>query len=454
MVIILNRFKTFMINFTIIISSSFILQIIKLIFGIYISNKVSSEAMGVFQLIMTVYMFGITLASAGINITCMKIVSEEIALKNYKSAKKTSIKCTLIGLIAGILSGALFCLNSNFITTHCLHNKVQQNIIYLIATALPLISMSASISGYFMAIRKVNKTVIGNFIEQISKVISTCIILKYFCNISSINSICFSLILGDVISEIISFIYFALAYILDLIGNKKIDTSYYIDNIKNRLYRNKLKIKLNSKIFNILIPIALTSYIRSGISTLKQLIIPSSLERSGINCEKALSDYGIISAMAMPIVMFPSIFLGIFSNLLIPEFSRYYATKDYYKIKKYTHKLIMLTLLFSCFISFIFWNFGQQIGLLIYNNAYVGNYIKVFSLIIPFMYVDIIIDSILKGIDEQVFVMKVNIIDLAISTFLIIFIVPILGIKGYILSIFISEIFNLILSLRKLLKFK
>ena len=139
------------------------------------------------------------------------------------------------------------------------------------------------------------------------------------------------------------------------------------------------------------------------------MIIPSSLERSGINCEKALSDYGIISAMAMPIV------LGIFSNLLIPEFSRYYATKDYYKIKKYTHKLIMITLLFSFFISFIFWNFGQKIGLLIYNNAYVGNYIKVFSLIIPFMYVDIIIDSILKGIDEQVFVMKVNIIDLIIS---------------------------------------
>lgn len=444
-----------MINFTIVISSSLILQIIKLIFGIYISNKVSSEAMGVFQLIMTVYMFGITLASAGINITCMKIVSEEIALNNYTAAKKTSIKCTLIGLIAGILSGALFSLNSNFITIHCLHNKVDQNIIYLIAIALPLISMSASISGYFMAIRKVNKTVVGNFIEQISKVISTCVILKYFCNISSINSICFSLILGDVISEIISFIYFAFTYIFDLIGNKKIG-DFYSNNVRSRLSNKKLnfKFKLNSKIFNILIPIALTTYIRSGISTLKQLIIPSSLERSGINCEKALSDYGIISAMAMPIVLFPSIFLGIFSNLLIPEFSRYYATKDYYKIKKYTHKLIMITLLFSCFISFIFWNFGQKIGLFIYNNAYVGNYIKVFSLIIPFMYVDIIIDSILKGIDEQVFVMKVNIIDLIISTFLIIFIVPILGIKGYVLSIFISEIFNLILSLRKLLKFK
>ena len=441
-----------MINFAIIISSSFILQIIKLIFSIYISNQVSSEAMGVFQLIMTVYMFGITLASAGINITCMKIVSEEIALKNYKSAKKTSIKCTLIGLIAGTLSGILFCLNSEFITVHCLHNKVRENVIYLIAIALPLISMSAAISGYFMAIRKVKKNVVGNFIEQISKVISTCIILKYFCDVSSINNICFALILGDVISEIISFIYFSFAYIYDLVGNRKINTTY-INNVKNKITNNTFKFRLNSKILNILIPIALTSYIRSGISTLKQLIIPSSLERSGINCEKALSDYGIISAMALPIVMFPSIFLGIFANLLIPEFSRYYATKDYYKIKKYTHKLIMITLLFSCFVSFIFWNWGQEIGLLIYNNAYVGNYIKIFSIIIPFMYVDIIIDSILKGIDEQVFVMKINIIDLAISTFLIIFIVPILGIKGYILSIFISEIFNLILSLRKLLKF-
>lgn len=44
--------------------SSFALQMIKLIFNIYVSNQIDREALGVFGLIMTVYMFGITLAAS------------------------------------------------------------------------------------------------------------------------------------------------------------------------------------------------------------------------------------------------------------------------------------------------------------------------------------------------------------------------------------------------------
>ena len=46
------------------VGSSFLLQIIRLVFNIYVSNQIDREALGVFQLIMTVYMFGITLAAS------------------------------------------------------------------------------------------------------------------------------------------------------------------------------------------------------------------------------------------------------------------------------------------------------------------------------------------------------------------------------------------------------
>ena len=46
------------------VGSSLFLQIIRLIFNIYVSNQIEREALGVFQLIMTAYMFGITLAAS------------------------------------------------------------------------------------------------------------------------------------------------------------------------------------------------------------------------------------------------------------------------------------------------------------------------------------------------------------------------------------------------------
>ena len=68
------------------------------------------------------------------------------------------------------------------------------------------------------------------------------------------------------------------------------------------------------------------------------------------------------------------------------------------------------------------------------------------------MYLDIIIDSILKGLDAQVDVMIINVFDCLISIAFIYFLVPILGFNGYIISIFISEVVDFSLSGHKLLK--
>lgn len=79
----MSKFKIFMINTLILFSSSLILQVIGIVFNIYISNKIGSEALGVFTLIMSVYIFGITLASAGINIATTRVVSEELASRKW-----------------------------------------------------------------------------------------------------------------------------------------------------------------------------------------------------------------------------------------------------------------------------------------------------------------------------------------------------------------------------------
>ena len=73
-------------------------------------------------------------------------------------------------------------------------------------------------------------------------------------------------------------------------------------------------------------------------------------------------------------------------------------------------------------------------------------------LIIP-MYLDNkLIDNILKGLDKQVGVMKCNIIDLFTSILGIFILLPILGIKGYILITFFSILLNFSISFIQLKK--
>lgn len=432
----MKKIKLFFINGIILTITSLIMRMAGLIFNIYITNKVGSEAIGVFGLIMSIYMLAITVATSGINLATTRIVSEEITKCRESGAKKAVITCILYSLTFGIITSIILILNSNYICINWLHGKVSSKPLYFIGIALPFISMSCAINGYFTAIGKSFKTASSQIFEFIIKIIATIYILKKLFP-QNIESTCLALIVGDCISEICSFTYLILLFLFDKIIKK---------------YYKKTSFKYSKRIFRVTIPVALTSYIRSGLSTLKQLIIPSGLEKHGISCDEAMSQYGLINGMVMQIITFPSVFINSFSNLLIPEYCYFNEKKTYTKMNITTFKIFKLSLLYSIYIGALFFNFSNEISITIYKNHEAALFIKVMSLLIPFIYIDGIIDNILKGLDKQVTVMLCNILDLFISIGSIYLLLPIYGIYGYIIVIYISEIFNFSISFWQLKK--
>lgn len=249
--------------------------------------------------------------------------------------------------------------------------------------------------------------------------------------------ICISLILGNIISEILSFIY--------------IYTLYKFDERKFTTY-NPTRYFFEKRILEITIPVGLTSFIRSGLSTIKQILIPMGFEKNGNTCEQALSNYGLISGMAMPLILFPNTIILAFSNLLIPEFTEFYAKSEYSKINRITKRIFKYTLFFSIISSVLLFIFANQFSYLMYKSTNVVIYIKLLCPLIPIMYIDNVVDAILKGLDKQVTVLKINILDLLSSILLIFLIIPKFGIAGYIFTIYFSELLNFSLSFRSLRK--
>lgn len=432
-----QKSKLFLINGAILTSTSLLMKFAALIFNIYISNQIGSEAVGVFSLVMAVYLFFITVATSGLNIAVTVIVSEKFALNKNQQAIKAIRTCIFFSLLLGIAAGGLILLFSNFITSKCLHNMVSSRPLFYIAIGLPFIAMSSCISSYFTTIRKAYKNAISQVFEFTIKMFATIILLKI--NISNgVEAICISLILADVISEICSFTLIFILYIIDIKLKKLEDIRSFGQRIN---------------IFKIAFPVAVTSYIRSGLSTLKQLIIPTQLEKSGISCSRALSQYGMINGMVLPVITFPTVFTDSYSMLLIPEFSTYVAQKNYKAINYIANKIFKITCAFTMCICSIFFIFSNDLGLAIYNNIEIGYYFKIFTPFIFFMYMDHIIDCILKGLNKQFGVMCCNILDLSITTCFIYFLLPVLGIKGYVLSIFFSEVLNFSISLFQLFKY-
>ena len=388
---------------------------------------------------MSVYVFGITLGSFGIHLAITRLVSEELAIGNKESARRIAKRCIAISFVCGMMASILFFLWRDFIVQSCLHGKVSKNVIYLICIAIPFIAVSSAISGYFVAVRRVYKSTIAQFFEQIIKIAVTAFFLNLFLP-NGLEYACFSLILGDLLSEIFSFLCNYTLYIRDVKIYKTSYTTHYRPNYYNQ------------KIFRISLPVAITSFIRSGLSTLKQMIIPHSFEKGQMNCSQALSIYGEINGMAMPIVLFPNVIFSSISSLFVPEFASYNAQKKQKTIQKITHIILIISLAISAVISIILFFFADHLGMWIYKEHSIAYYIKILSPIAIFILLDCVIDNILKGLDAQNDVMMINILDLFINILLIYTLVPKFGIYGYLLSMYFSEIFNLALSLRKLMK--
>lgn len=426
--------KTFILNGLILTLTSLILRCIGMFFNSYISQKIGAEAIGLYGLIMSVYGFGITIALSGINLATTKIIAEEIAIGNIGNIKKVVQKCLIFSLLFSGIGSILLIFSAPYITSTLLHNKISCVPFYIISISLPFISMSSCLTGYFSAVRNSIKPACDQVFEHILKVCFISLLLNYFMP-SGLEYICISLILGNIIAEILSFFFIYILYNLD----KKKYSKYSCTNS----YFEK-------RILNITIPVGLTSCIRSGLSTLKQVLIPLGFEKNGNSCEKALANYGLISGMAMPLVLFPNIIILAFSNLLIPEFAEFNVRSDYSKINRVSKKILKYTALFSIIISIILFIYADKCSYFMYKTNETTIYIRLLVPLIPFMYVDNVVDAILKGLDRQVTVLKINILDLFTSILLIFIVIPKFGIMGYIFIIYFSELLNFSFSLKAL----
>jgi stage V sporulation protein B len=292
-------------------------------------------------------------------------------------------------------------------------------------------------NGYFSAVRRVYKSATVLIIEQFLQIFFTVKFLSLFA-LKNVEYACVAIAIGTLISELISLLYNGLLCYLDLRKHSGKST--------------EVTPGITKRMINISFPLALSTYFRSGLVTIEHLLIPYGLRKNGASYAASMSTYGLVHGMVFPIIMFPSCIIYSFSGLLVPELASFNEKKEYDKINKMISRAIRYSIYFSVGVSGVMMCYAYEISMVFYNSAEAYEYIKLFAPLITVMYLDGTVDGILKGLNEQLYSMKINIADALISVLLVYFLVPHLGVKGYIIAIFVCEIFNCTMSLMRLVK--
>lgn len=430
----MRKLKLFLINAAILTLTSLVIRTTGVFFSVYISNKIGALGMGLYQLIMSVYSFAITVASSGAGLASTRLVAEELAHGSHTGIKRAMRRCVCYSAFFGLLAWALLFFNAPFIGEVWLGDRRTISSLYLLSINLPFLAVASTFSGYFTAMRRISKNACAQIVEQFIRITATVCLLQLMVP-SGLEYGCIAVVLGGSISEIGSFFYLLLLFLRD----------------KRKLPNDgKSGKRLTPRLFGIALPVALSAYIRTGLSTIKHLMIPKGLQKHGGSPESVLAQYGMVSGMAMPVIMFPSAFLSAFSSLLVPEVTECNEQKRYERIDYIISLVFQINLFFSIGVCGVLMCFSNSLGDIIYHSQQVAGYIKILAPLAILIYLDNSVDSLLKGLNQQISAMRHDIFDLMVSIVLIWFLLPLYGIKGYIIVMFTSMLINISLSINSL----
>lgn len=441
----MDKLKRFFINGFLMTVVTLAIRYISVAFNIYITNKIGATAMGLFTLISSVYGFALTLATSGISLATTKLVSEALGgvAKNRRGSTVRAImkKSLAFAFVISFIVSMVLYLLSPFIANHILKDIRTLSALRVLSYTLVPISLSSSMNGYFTAVRKVHKNATVQVFGQAVKIFS-CVYLLSGIIAADIESACLAVIWGGSIAELVSFVVHLVSFLIDIKKEKIVDNADLL---------------IPKKLISFTIPVAFSAYVRSALVTVEHLLIPWGLEKSGTERDASLAAYGTLHSLVFPFVLFPSAISSSFAGLLVPEVSESEAAGDSKRIERIISRVLKAVLLYSIGVAGVMICLSQEFGTVLFDNIDSAKYILLVAPLVPVMYLDTSVDSILKGLGHQFYCMIINIVDALLSVILVWILLPRYGIMGYIITVYFTELINAALSITKLLfvtKFK
>ena len=418
-------------------AASLILRAAGMFFRIYLSDQVGAEGMGLHQLISSVYFLSIHLASGGIGVAVTRLVAER-PVQDGKSALDVVKTALVFSLSTSTAVAAVLFFGAESIAQLWLGDSRATVSIQILAPSLPFIAASACFRGYLTARERVLRTAAAQIFEQIIRMGITIAVLP-FLKRQGLEWGCAAIMVGTTISEMASCLFLL---IVGRMGRHSSQTR------EQGVLREILSVSL---------PVTARSCSRSVLSAMENTMIPKGLAKYGVSSQQSLAQYGMLKGMALPVLFFPSSFITSISSLLVSELAMEHSARGWKggqseQARDLTRQVLRYTLLFSVFVAGLFLFFSQEIGVAFYKEPAVGSMVRILAPLVPLMYLESIVDGMLTALDEQISVMKYNMIDSVGRLFLVMLLLPRFGMNGFLGMMYLSNLFTSLMCIHKLLK--
>ncbi|MEE0714243.1 MAG: polysaccharide biosynthesis C-terminal domain-containing protein, partial [Blautia sp.] len=339
-----------------------------------------------------------------------------------------------------ILTGFFLYRHANWFAVHLILEAQCTPLLKILAISVPFGVFHSCVNGYYLARKKLSIPAAAQLIEQCFRVAASFLLFSIWSE-KGIAITPKLAVFGLLAGELAAWLFTGFMILWDFCKGR-----YHLTSMTKPLKELKAIVALS-------LPLTCNRLLVNILHSIEAVLIPGHLQLFGLDNASALSIYGVLTGMALPLILFPSAVTNALSTVLLPSVAENQALGKQENIRKSILLSIKYCLLLGFSAFLFFYAGGNLLGLLLFKNEFAGTFIKTLSFICPCLYLSGTLNGILNGLGAANQTFWLNTLGLGIRLLFVFFIIPHYGIVGYLWGLIISELFITLLSLYCLREF-
>ena len=393
-----KKTESFMQGVAALMFSQILIKVLGLVYKMYLTNRPGFGDAGnaIYSAGYYIYALLLTISSVGVPNAISKLVSERIALEDYKGANRIFKVAFCTFSVIGLIASFILLLGAKYIANVMVQIPEAEMTLVVLAPSIFFVSLIAVIRGYFNGTQSMSVTAKSQTLEQVFKSLLTIIVVEIVAIFSQTNTAIMAAG-ANLATTLATFLCFF--YLYHYYHTMKKEIAW---EIKNSVNYTPTRIKKTIKqILEVSIPMSMSAILGTVNKNIDSMTVVRGL-KSFLSEEQAKIQYGILTGKVDTLVTLPMSINMAFATALVPTISASRAKGDNQTVKKRISFSILVTILigFPCMVGMIL--FAKPILELLFPNATSGSLIYQISCLgIIFIVLEQTISGALHGLGKM-----------------------------------------------------
>ncbi len=421
--------------------TSIVSQLLGFLYRILLSRLIGAEIMGLYQLIMPVYSVILSVTAVGLTVAVSNLSSEYHARGNRAAIAQVLRRCLAAFLLLFALAAGVTVLCYDPISVQLLGDARTQLGLLLLLPCILLTGVENLHKHFFYGTGNIRPPAAVELCEQFIRTGAVLGLLTAFLPQNPERTVGL-IVLGMTICEVFS------ACALFLLARR------HLNRAAGLAGASLPPRQLDRRIVSIALPVGATSLLGNLMGSANAVLIPQRLVHAGAEVSQAMSAFGVVCGMTVPMLCLPTAFIGALGLVLVPKLAESTALGRHAQVQRRIDRSMLATsVLILPSMAFLV-VLGPTIGVHLFREPTAGQYILPLSVGVLLSCYQSVLSCALNGVGRQRTAawnsILCGVVQLGCTFFLMG--LPGVGLKGYVAGFVASSALGMLLNWRQIRK--